>query len=108
MAKYFLFESSDYFTQRDTETHWQLASDLKEAGNEVILFLVGNGVLPARKSVATPSLTKLAKSGVQIWADPLALRERGITHDTLLPDVQMTDMHEAINCIAQGYKAIWH
>ena len=53
MAKYLLIESRDPFDSNDVANFHELATGLIREGNEVTLFLVQNGVLPARRSVAT-------------------------------------------------------
>ena len=48
MANYLLIESRDPFGESGVVQDYTLASDLKKRGNDVTLFLVQNGVLPAR------------------------------------------------------------
>lgn len=50
MASYMLIESRDPFEVNDVAYFYDLASSLKSRGNDVTLFLVQNGVLPARQS----------------------------------------------------------
>ena len=50
MAKYLLIESRDPFDSNDVANYYNLASGLAAAGNDVTLFLVQNGVFPARNS----------------------------------------------------------
>ena len=52
MAKYLLIESRDPFESNDVAFAYGLASDLAKEGNEVTLFLVQNGVLPARPGLS--------------------------------------------------------
>ena len=49
MARYLLIESRDPFDSNDTQFWSDLAGQLAAAKNEVTLFLVQNGVLPARQ-----------------------------------------------------------
>ena len=51
MARYLLIESRDPFDSNDTGFCQDLAKQLA-GGNEVTVFLVQNGVLPARAGVA--------------------------------------------------------
>ena len=78
MATYLLIESRDPFDSNDVSNFYELATGLSQEGNQVTLFLVQNGVLPARRSVHSAALTTLAQSGVQVLADDFSLRERGI------------------------------
>ena len=50
MNNYLLIESRDPFESNDVLYYYELSKGLVEAGNEVTLFLVQNGVLAARRS----------------------------------------------------------
>jgi len=50
MNNYLLIESRDPFESNDVGYYYELSKGLVEAGNEVTLFLVQNGVLAARPS----------------------------------------------------------
>jgi hypothetical protein len=54
MADYLLIESRDPFAWRDVDTYYELATELRNQGNDVVLFLVENGVLPARRAGLPP------------------------------------------------------
>jgi len=107
MAKYLLIESRDPF-ETDVSTYLDLAANLKKEGNEVILFLVQNGVLPARKSGRSQMLSKLADAGVEVYADDFSLRERGITSGRLAPGVKAAPIDMVVDQLAEGRKALWH
>ena len=83
MSRYILVESRDPFDSRDSEHFYDIARGLKDAGNDVTLFLVQNGVLPARRSARSAALAAVAGAGVEVLADEFSLRERGITSDGL-------------------------
>jgi len=51
VKNYLLIESRDPFESNDVLYYYELSKGLVEAGNEVTLFLVQNGVLAARPSV---------------------------------------------------------
>lgn len=108
MAKYLLIESRDPFDSKDTSFNRDLAATLAQAGNEVTLFLVQNGVLPARPSTKSASLTELAKAGVQVLADDFSLRERGIAADRLAEGVKAAPLDVVIDNMVEGHKVIWH
>ena len=108
MAKYLLIESRDPFESTDTANHCQLARDLVQRGNEVTLFLVQNGVLPARPGTASQSLVDAASAGVQVLADDFSLRERGIAADRLVAGVEAAPLDVVIDQLVEGRKAIWH
>ena len=108
MAKYLLIESRDSFESHDVPHYYDLAANLRKEGNEVTLFLVQNGVLPARKSARSEALTKLSQTGVEILADDLSLRERGIEIARLAPGVKPAALEVVIDQLAEGRKAVWH
>ena len=108
MAKYLLIESRDPFTSNEVSRFHDLAGGLAGEGNEVTLFLVENGVLPARRSTQSASLGALASAGVEILADEFSLRERGISEDRLTDSVKPAPLDVVIDQMADGRKTIWN
>ena len=108
MANYLLIESRDQFESADTGFSHDLAQRLAAAGDRVTLFLVQNGVLPARAGAAGAGFAELARAGVEILADDFSLRERGIQADRLQPGVKSSALDVVIDRLAAGAKAIWH
>jgi len=108
MAKYLLIESRDPFVAANVGHYYELASGLVKDGNEVTLFLVQNGVLPARKSTQSQPLADLAKAGVEVLADEFSLRERGITTDRMVEGVKSSPLDIVIDQLAEGRKTLWH
>lgn len=108
MTEYLLIESRDPFEAGDVSYVYDLAEDLKRQGNEVTLFLVQNGVLPARRGPRSDRLTSLAAAGVRILADDFSLRERGIAHGRLVPGIAPSPLDEVIEQLGRGVKALWH
>jgi sulfur relay (sulfurtransferase) complex TusBCD TusD component (DsrE family) len=109
MTKYLLIESRDPFESNDVTQYYDLAANLAKEGNAVTLFLVQNGVLPARKSPKSePLCSKLAQAGVEVLADEFSLRERGITASQLAPGVKASPLDIVIDQLEDGRKAIWH
>ena len=107
MAEYLLIESRDP-SEADVVYFYELAAGLAQAGNRVTLFLVQNGVFPARPSAQSHALGRVAVSGVQVLADEFALRERGIAADRLLAGVRPASLEVAVDRLAAGCKAVWH
>ena len=108
MAQYLLLESRDPFDSNDAQNFYDLASGLKRQGDEVTLFLVQNGVLPARPSARSAALTELAHTGVEVLADDFSLKERGIAADGLAEGVRAAPLDVVVDHLAEGRKAIWH
>ena len=108
MAEFLLIESRDPFDSGDVGGFWDLAKGLAGAGNQVTVFLVQNGVLPARKSPASGALEELGRAGVELLADEFSLRERGIAADRLADGVSAAPLDVVIDRLAAGCKAVWH
>ena len=106
MAEYLLIESRDPFESNDVGYYYDLAKGLAESGNQVTLFLVQNGVLPARPSAHSATLSALARSGVTVLADDFSLRERGITQ--LAEGVAAAPIDVVVDDLAAGHKTLWH
>jgi sulfur relay (sulfurtransferase) complex TusBCD TusD component (DsrE family) len=83
VSSYLLLESRDPFSCNDVPYYYRLAQNLRSNGNDVTLFLVQNGVLPARRSAESEALSKLADAGVTVLADEFSLRERGIATESV-------------------------
>jgi sulfur relay (sulfurtransferase) complex TusBCD TusD component (DsrE family) len=108
MAKYLLIESRDPFENNIVARQYDLAANLVKEGNEVTLFLVQNGVFPARPSDRSALLTNAARGGVEVLAEEFSLRERGISAGKLAEGVRAAPLSVVIDHLAQGCKAIWH
>lgn len=108
MAKYLLIESRDPFETADVDYYYDLAKGLAGDGHQVTLFLVQNGVLPARPSTKSARLTEVARAGVEVLADEFALRERGIAADRLAAGVAAAPLDVVVDQLAEGRKAMWH
>ena len=107
MTKYLLIESRDPFETNDVLYYYDLAAALARQG-KVTLFLVQNGVLPARRSRESRRLSDLAKAGVRVLAENFSLRERGIRADQIADGVQQAPLDAVIDQLAEGAKALWH
>jgi hypothetical protein len=108
MTSYLLIESRDPFESADATFCHDLARRLAAAGNRVTLFLVQNGVMPARAGAITPNFRELAEAGIEVLAEDFSLRERGIPPDRLQPGIRPSPLDLVIDRLAEGAKAIWH
>src|SRR6187549_746847 len=106
MTSYLLIESRDPFESNDVLYYYELSKGLVEAGNEVTLFLVQNGVLAARPSAHSAALSALCQSGVKVLADDFSLRERGISK--LTDGVEASAIDVVVDRLAAGYRTLWH
>lgn len=102
---YLLIASRDPFCCNDVQPFYALARDLKMRGNDVTLFLVQNGVLPARPSSMSQHLTALSRAGVAVLADGFSLDERGIS--TLTEGVTRAPLDAVVDHMERGDKVMW-
>jgi len=108
MSKYLLIESRDPFEAADVPYYYDLATSLAKKGHTVTLFLVQNGVLPARRGPRSDTLSALANAGVEVLADEFSLRERGIGEDRLATGVRRAPLDRVLDLLGEGCKALWH
>jgi hypothetical protein len=108
MAKYLLIESRDPFESNDVANMRELAKGLAGDGNKVAVFLVQNGVLPARFGAKAEGLTKLMAAGIEVCADDFSLRERAITPESLQRGVLPAPIGLVVDRMSDGWKVIWH
>jgi hypothetical protein len=103
---YLLIESRDPFESNDVAYFFELTKGLVDAGNDVTMFLVQNGVLAARPSAHSATLTALGQSGVAILADDFSLRERGISK--LAEGIVAAPIDVIVDHLEAGHKTLWH
>ena len=109
MSKYLLIESRDTFEFADVGYFYDLAEGLAREGHGVTLFLVQNGVLPARPSARSERLARLSESGVAVLADEFSLQERGIPAASLAKGVRSAGIDRVVDLLADGStRAVWH
>ena len=108
MAKYLLIESRDPFESPDSGNYLELAKGLVREGHAVTIFLVQNGVFPARPSGKSKALSDVARAGVEVLADDFSLRERGIALERLVVGVKAAPLSVVIDHLAAGSKTVWH
>lgn len=108
MAEYLMIESRDPFDSGDVGNFLDLAEGLAKAGHKVCLFLVENGVLPARHGARSGALAALATNGVEVLADSFSLQERGISANRLIAGIRPAPLDTVVDRLAGGCKALWH
>lgn len=109
MGSYLLIESRDAFECTDAQHLYELADGLAEHADEVTVFLVQNGVFPARRaSAAGTRMARLAQHS-NILVDAFSLRERGIRDDELAEGITPVDIDRLLELLLEdGRKVIWH
>ncbi len=98
----------DPFDSNDVKNIYDLAAGLAKESHKVTLFLVQNGVLPARLGAKSGALAALAGDGVEVLADAFSLEERGISSSRLVPGIAPAPLDVVVDQLAEGRKAIWH
>jgi hypothetical protein len=107
MSNYLLIESRDPFEAADVEHDYALAAGLAAKGNGVTLFLVSNGVLPARPCAHSDRLTELSQQSVTVLADSFSLRERGIDPAGLTSGVAAGELDLVVDAMVDGAQTMW-
>lgn len=107
MAKYLLIESRDSFECAEVARDLEIAVNLKQADNDVMLYLVQNGVLSARRGALPGGLTDVLKAGVHVWCDEFSLKERGIASTGLILGIRPAPLDLVVDRLADGSKTIW-
>ena len=108
MTGYLLIQSRDPLESSDATYCYDLAVGLARQGAPVTLFLVQNGVFPARRSASTADLEAVVRAGVEVLADDFSLRERGIQRNRLPAGVAAAPIDTVIDRLIEGRKAFWH
>ena len=108
MPSYLLIVSRDPGTHVSATRCYELAAAIAREGCSVALFLIQNGVLPARPSLGSAELSELAGSGVRVLADDFSLRESGIADSALAPGVEAAPIDFVIEALEAGAKVVWH
>jgi hypothetical protein len=108
VAQYVLIELRDPFETNDIAFCRDLSAKLASKGDDVTLFLVQNGVLPARVGSKGDGLSALAQAGTKVLAGTFSLSERGIPHRALVAGVKAAPLDIVIDAMATGGKVVWH
>lgn len=108
MANYLLIESRDPYDSADAGPWGALAQELAAHGHPTTVYLVQNGVFPARRGARHNTLlTDLADAGVTVLADDFSLRERAIAN--LAEPVQAVPIERLLALLlTPDTRAIWH
>jgi len=106
VSKYVLIQSKSPWESGDVGHFYALARELGQAGGEVTLFLVQNGVMAARKGASDAGLDQVLESRVRVLADDFSLRERAI--GAMKQGIRTSPIDEVVDLLAAGAKALWH
>lgn len=108
MSRYFFIQSREPYSDARARHQYRLAMDLCEAGHEVTVLLVQNGVLPARVSAHSDEFEQLLSSGVTVLADEFSLSQREVAKTDLKPAVMPGDVTLGVDALLAGDKVMWN
>lgn len=108
MSDYLFIESRSTLGATDTAINIEMACNLREQGHKVTLFLIQNGVIPARSGASNSPLEQAMDAGVTVLADDFSLRERGIDNSQLAQGISPSPLETVVDALAAGTKTLWH
>lgn len=107
MAGYVLIAARDPWDGPDHAQVFELAGSLAQARDSVSVYLTENGVLAARAGGGERWLEPLLSAGVNVYADPFALAERGISDDRIVDGVVPAPIERLVDFLAEGRSGLW-
>ena len=105
---YLLIESRDPLASSGVQRTYELAVQLRATGSDVVLYLVQNGVSPARAGSRRSGLENVLAAGIEVLADEFSLREHGLPPLALLGGIRPAPIDAVIERMAAGWKAMWN
>lgn len=108
MKDYLFIESRGTFESASATSFLGMARDLARQGCCVEIFLVQNGVMPARAGAKAEALAAAIQSGVAVLADEFSLRERALAREQLAKGVTVAPIGTVVDRMADGWKILWH
>lgn len=108
MSDYLFVQSQDPFTEARARAQYSLATQLAEAGHNVRMLLVQNGVSPARAGSRCTAFEALSAGPVKLLAETLSLTQREIGAEQLKPGVQPGELEIVVDALLAGHKVIWN
>jgi sulfur relay protein TusB/DsrH len=107
MAGYVLIAARDPWEGAESERVFELAGSLSQERDAVTVYLTENGVLAARADAGERFLSPLIAAGVNVFADPFALQERGIPRERMVQGVEPASIEQLVELLVQGGPALW-
>jgi sulfur relay (sulfurtransferase) complex TusBCD TusD component (DsrE family) len=108
MADYVLVGSHDPFESADGRRMYELAGDLVDAGDDVTVYLVQNGVLSCRASSVAAGALRALSARATVMADDFSLRERAIAPADVMGGVRVAGIDTLVDAVMHDdRKVIW-
>ena len=108
MDRYLLIESMDPMESSSLNTSGELAHSLIQAGHEVSMFFVENGVFHTMIAESREKLETLMKAGVSVWLDDFSIQERRIRDNLFPKGAHVQQMGSVVEYIAGPCKVLWY
>ncbi|MBP0455073.1 MULTISPECIES: DsrE family protein [unclassified Kitasatospora] len=106
--RYLLIESQGNWAGPNAGRFLDDAVALADAGREVSVFLVQDGVFAAVPG-AVPAVDRLAELAVPVWADDFSAAQRSLPARSLAPHVEVVGMDAVARLLmADGCRTVWH
>jgi predicted peroxiredoxin len=109
MTHYLFIESQDPLEDRGAQDYLGFALGLARQREPVTVYFVENGANAVRKGAALSVREALREVGASLRVDSFALKERGILPERIAQGVEIGDVHQMVDLLADPQtKAIWH
>jgi sulfur relay (sulfurtransferase) complex TusBCD TusD component (DsrE family) len=108
MSHYLFIQSQDPFIEARTAAQYDLATQLAQAGHQVRMLLVQNGVSAARQGARCATFDNLMTGPVVLLAETLSLQQREIAPEQLKNGVQPGELALVVDALLAGEKVIWN
>ncbi|MFF2651049.1 DsrE family protein [Streptomyces sp. NPDC058045] len=106
-SRYLLIESQGTWAGPNAARFLGDARVLAEAGHQVCVFLVQDGVFAAAPGI--PELESLTKAGAEVWVDDFSAAQRALGERALSPHVTVAGMDRASEMLmSEGCRTVWH
>lgn len=108
MSSYVLIGARDPTETIDGGRLYELGAALVEHGDDVVVFLVQNGVLACRTRSAPAAGLAALTAGATVLADDFSLRERGISETEVVANVRVAGIDALVDAAMEGdRKVVW-
>ncbi len=109
MSRYLLVETKG--PADGGEYAFELGRQLREAKHDVTIYLLQDAAFTARRTytAAAALVADAHRNGVNLLADAISLRQRGVVADRVANGVSVAEMKDLVELLMdRSDKAIWH
>ena len=107
MSAYVFVEPRDPLHAEEVLHFYAFALGLARDRHRVMLFLLNDGVLSARRAESAMLVRELVDAGGEVLADEGSLRQRGIEQRRLPPGVHVASVEVVFDELAAGRTILW-